>query len=1023
MLMTANMPSLRELELKPFYSRNTCEDIVGEFFVPVLKSSVSYDRTTYTFSARAFITAARGIAGLVDNDGRMRLICDNKLPEDVVDAISKGLVKAEDAVLDSIPGRSILADASENPEDRRHLELLTWLVKEGLLDIKVAIVRQREIGDFHQKIALMYDAHGNRVGLQASLNESVRGWLYNDESMSVFNSWKTPEHVEPLEHEFDLLWNNKAVGSQVIPLPEALERELIEYAPQEHTLRKSKKDYREELWAAVEHAISNDPQTTIETVAAELWPHQSSFWRRYARDVDKPPRVLIADEVGLGKTIQAGALLKTFINRGQAERILILTPATSRWQWQEELRLKFNIQVPVLDREGSVLKLKKRQDDEGTPCSSRPWQDSQHIIMSYDWLRRNAKEFFFDDPHYDIVVFDEAHRARYSDVANAIRRSPNSYLRMLQQLSKHTQGLLLLTATPMQIHPVELWGLLEVLIPDSGWSESEFQRFYDSSSPNTFDEWDCARELWLRGGMPGTPEQIAELARMPLDRVNSYLEYIQSENPVTLKRNLTEERIEESLVLMRRSSVVKRAVSRHTRELLRQYAREGRLSQSVPQRDARTVVIRMSTAEREIYDEIPKLVRACYAQQEGMNRPALGFVMTGFRTRLGSSVAAFEASLMSLKDRRSTEEAASWAELIDTESDDLGFDPDQQVPALPLEPEYMVKLDSLIGKCRRLGRADSKFAEFLRQVRQLRSEGHRKIMVFSQFWDTQEWLRSRLARQEGISYLAGLSGNNDWRYDPSSGAFMGSSRQEVMADARERLDCLLLCTDSASESLNFQFCSAVINYDIPWNPMRLEQRIGRIDRIGQEKEVIRIANLFYHDTVEYDAYEAMKDRIDSFEKNVGGLQPILGTNLERIIRNSLVDAVIDGHIENSRSIVDDVNAIPDTSSFDLDDLAAAASDEDNARPLLYRNDLSYILGRPRCMPEGYSVVPSGRNHWWVKTDDKNEGAVTTSRQSHEYGAGQVEFFGPGSELFPKQTSPKDGIEHRPIAEIIPDMLR
>ena len=115
MLMTANMPSLRELELKPFYSRNTCEDIVGEFFVPVLKSSVSYDRTTYTFSARAFITAARGIAGLVDNDGRMRLICDNKLPEDVVDAISKGLVKAEDAVLDSIPGRSILADASDEP--------------------------------------------------------------------------------------------------------------------------------------------------------------------------------------------------------------------------------------------------------------------------------------------------------------------------------------------------------------------------------------------------------------------------------------------------------------------------------------------------------------------------------------------------------------------------------------------------------------------------------------------------------------------------------------------------------------------------------------------------------------------------------------------------------------------------------------------------------------------------------------------------------------------------------------------
>ena len=114
---------------------------------------------------------------------------------------------------------------------------------------------------------------------------------------------------------------------------------------------------RDELWATISQAVADDPQTTVETTAAELWPHQLSFWRRYGRDADAPPRVLIADEVGLGKTIQAGAVLKTLINRGQADRVLILTPAVARWQWQEELRHKFNIEAPVLDRRGAQLQL------------------------------------------------------------------------------------------------------------------------------------------------------------------------------------------------------------------------------------------------------------------------------------------------------------------------------------------------------------------------------------------------------------------------------------------------------------------------------------------------------------------------------------------------------------------------------------------------------------------------------------------------------------------------------------------
>ena len=110
-----------------------------------------------------------------------------------------------------------------------------------------------------------------------------------------------------------------------------------------------------------------------------------------------------------------------------------------------------------------------------------------------------------------------------------------------------------------------------------------------------------------------------------------------------------------------------------------------------------------------------------------------------------------------------------------------------------------------------------------------------------------------------------------------------------MRHFQEQPDGILLCTETAAESLNFQFCPAIINYDLPCDPMRLEQRIGRIDRIRQQKLVIRIIHLFYRDTVEYDAYTAMEERIQEFQENVGTLQPILAVNLENIIRKSVMD--------------------------------------------------------------------------------------------------------------------------------------
>ena len=1032
----AEVPSLRDLMLSTVYTRDNCPDLVKGFFVPTLSRAVRYHRATYTFSPEALIVAAAGLAGLINNGGRMRLICHHQLPKEVVQAIVDGQRSAEDAVIESLRYRGLVKVDPADLISLHHLKLLTWLVKEGRLEIKVAIPRL-EGGIFHQKIGIFTDQHGESVAFNGSLNESRLGWLLNDESMAVFNSWDSQGYLVQIAELFDRLWENRSDSSMVIPIPEALRKNLIDFAPADlpaikendgpYLVERGRRNaLRDELWATIGHAVASDPQTTIETAAADLWPHQLSFWRRYGRDAERFPRVLIADEVGLGKTIQAGAVLKTFINRGEANRVLILTPAVARWQWQEELRHKFNIEVPVLDRRGAQLQL-VGSDGSRQAAGSAPWSQAPQVILSYDWLRRNASQFFADNLEYDMVVFDEAHHARYLDVNNPRQRRENSYLRMLRSLAERTRGLMLLTATPMQIDPSELWALLRTLDKDGQWNEAEFRRFYDVNAAPTLAEWDAARRLYRREGLPGSVEQVAELARIPVNEAREHLDYIQmpASSGVVLRRDMTTDRIQKSMSLMRRSSSIKRSVSRHTRNLLRQYVAENRLSQPIPLRDVQSVAVEMNEDERGLYDDIRDLVRECYQGRANVNRQALGFVMTHFRLRLGSSLYAFQMSLEDLEERVQAghSDEIQWDDLPVSDEDHYSdLDPETAIPRAELTSKGQRMLTDLLDRCRAQASLDSKFASFLAEIARLRTKGYGKVMVFSQFRDTQVWLREQLAKENGDFLLAGLSGPEDWIYQPSDQAFALRAREAVVRQFRERPEGILLCTETAAESLNFQFCSAIINYDIPWNPMRLEQRIGRIDRIGQEKPVIRIVHLFYRDTVEYDAYTAMEERINEFQENVGTLQPILAANLESIIRESVIDDTPLG------SAGEAVRSLTPSIGFDLDDLAAATADQQDIAPLLHCNDLTYILNHPEWLPDGYHSEPRGDNHWRVSTPNGKQYTVTTDRQAHDYSAGTVEFFGPGSPAFPAiQTGTLSAEEDnlrpgRSISEILGDSV-
>lgn len=199
----------------------------------------------------------------------------------------------------------------------------------------------------------------------------------------------------------------------------------------------------------------------------------------------------------------------------------------------------------------------------------------------------------------------------------------------------------------------------------------------------------------------------------------------------------------------------------------------------------------------------------------------------------------------------------------------------------PVHPEEIEKLESLLRQFENTGE-DSKLAHFITILRQELAQRESAI-AFTQYTDTMDFLRETVRQIYGaqVSCYSGRGGEM-WR----GGKWTIVSKEEIKSLFRDGKIKILLCTESASEGLNLQTCGVLINYDMPWNPMRVEQRIGRIDRIGQAYSTVRIHNFYYDGTVEAKVYRKLRDRINAFASVVGNLQPILAqvpTFIERAL--------------------------------------------------------------------------------------------------------------------------------------------
>lgn len=497
------MSLLRDREWQLKYTRDE-GDLVARLYVPALRAALRYDRLTGYFYASALALAARGVEGLVANGGRMRLVVGCTLAEPEIAAIARG------ETLRATVERTMRAAPLDpnDPEATDALELLAWMVAEGVLDVKVAVpcdAHRRpvpETGIFHEKSGIIEDEAGERLAFNGSLNESARGWSGNWESLHVFTSWNDPGRVMAEEANFGRLWADKAQSVTTIDLPTAIRDHLLRFLPVADTPARLKAvaqppqppaarpeataqplDLRRLVWSFI-RAAPNLPhggeQVGEATCAVSPWPHQArAFERMYQA---WPTRLLIADEVGLGKTVQAGMLVRQAWLAGRARRILILVPSAVRTQWPIELREKFNLNVPIYDGHKLILaNSPATRSAREHPVGRDAWHREPIVIASSHLVHRRERqaELLEAAEPWDLVVLDEAHHARRRSPGTSNEGGPNTLLRLMRGLRQRTQALPLLTATPMQVHPVEVWDLLDLLGLPPGWTDRAFVRFFE----------------------------------------------------------------------------------------------------------------------------------------------------------------------------------------------------------------------------------------------------------------------------------------------------------------------------------------------------------------------------------------------------------------------------------------------------------------------------------------------------------------------------------------------------------------
>lgn len=915
-------------------------DILHDFYIPVLERSTCYDRVAGYFSSTSLAAASRGFSRFVGRNGAARFIVGVDLSADDAEAILKGDIERAEA-----PLNKALGNEGEWPvEVQRGVELLAWMVAHGYLDVKVAIrVHARDgtpkpmdyegDGYVHEKWAIFEDGRDSLIA-SGSLNESRTALVLNAENLEIYTSWegRGTERIGRKRRSFDLMWRGEHPHIRTFDLPEAIRKRLLRIADRvrhlvevdgipaptdsDDTTPVLQPTARERLQFAILRLaplLPGGEYIGMETAPVTPWPHQKFVARRMIEGY--PDNHLMCDEVGLGKTIEAGLAFRALWLSGKASSIRVFAPASLTSQWLHEMSEKF------------LLPFRRRTGRQGTFETADPltgdvesgtsdFFDYPLEIISTGLLIHGTGRRLLDSMgETDLVLVDEAHKARRRD-PDQTQREPsfnNLYRAVENGIFPKARGLLLATATPMQLNRVEAFDLLRFMYAAGAvrLSPDLCDVFYDLRDRLLDRELPAEHELqflirYLADARCTAPSQWSFVD----DHVLDGLGQMNFTNLVEFGYEPPGwDEIQPALTML---SPLGRPMMRHTRELLRLYQRDGLLGQNLAQREVSPTIVALNGVERELYDQLQTYCeelanRIAANMEDGRQRAAIGFYLSFLRLRFASS---FEALALSLERRlekiqRTLDHHADHA-IIVREEDDPEELSEEELTGLVLrnrEPADLTweqgAVDRLLSSVRSYTQTPRKTQALLEAIqrRHDRSSGRvRQMVVFTRYGDTLKYLHGELTRKLPDCPIGTFSGEGGTLRLPGSRRTQTLDRTSVRRKFVDGAIDILLCTDAAAEGLNLQSADLLINFDLPWNPMLLEQRIGRIDRIGQRHDRVQVSNFLYQGSVEEVVYSRLVDRFRDAASIAGELQFSLLPIEERDFRDYAKTPSEDGKI-------------------------------------------------------------------------------------------------------------------------------
>ena len=556
-------------------------------------------------------------------------------------------------------------------------------------------------------------------------------------------------------------------------------------------------------------------------------------------------RILICDEVGLGKTIEAGLILTEFCARFESQRILITCPSSLTGKWQSEMRLRFDQDFRIYRR--------KELDEFFNRVKENDERSLFRGIVSIETLRygnviSQIEELSLE---FDMVIVDEAHHMR--------NRNTKQW-KVGRLLSNRATAMIMLTATPVQIGMENLYNLLNILDEKEFMDTAEASRRFSinenivlaqtciSQIPPKIDQaWGYLEKAREYDAVRRNPH--INTAYHAIRKLDNDIKQNQDKN-AAIKSQIEAQRALASLNLI--GHIYTRTKRRDVNE-------------KMTVRKACPINVSFKDHERRFYDAVTDYVRSACSEKNCI-RGGEAFRLNMPQRQMASSIPAMVQHYKNNYNRIFDDIYYDIDDNTDYEQYDLSEKSGTMEENDP-KPSYEQSLLRLRGIVDGWDESwvDSKYESMREAIEKAREkEGKVKVLIFSFFKGTIRYLKSRLEKDNIKSVMI-------------DGSVPTEERGDIINRFREEPDIeVMLSSKVGAEGLDFQFCHIMINYDLPWNPMEVEQRIGRLDRIGQKSDKIYIYNFWIEDTIEERILKRLYDRIDIFNRSIGSLEPIIG---------------------------------------------------------------------------------------------------------------------------------------------------